>query len=41
MKEMKLRAQHLQDMQTMKAMGVGVSSARNSSQNPAGQGDRE
>lgn len=40
MKEMKLRAQHLQDMQTMKAMGVGVGSARNNSQNPSGPGDR-
>lgn len=33
MNEMKLRAQHLQDLQTMKAMGVGVGTA-SSSQNP-------
>lgn len=41
MKEMKLRAQHLQDLQTMKAMGVGVGSAPNGSQNSGGQGDQQ
>lgn len=40
MQEMKLRAQHLQDLQAMKAMGVGVSGAA-TGQNSGRQGGHE
>lgn len=40
MKEMKLRAQHLQDLQTMKAMGIGIAGT-SSSQNSGRQGGPE